>query len=55
MDSGLGNALGAGWSVKTQDDRGKYYEKHDDILRRMMEINKRAYYLIDFFDTKTIN
>lgn len=26
MDSGLGNVSGAGWVVKTQADRGKYYQ-----------------------------
>jgi hypothetical protein len=26
MDSGLGNTTGAGWTVKTQADRGRFYE-----------------------------
>ena len=26
MDSGLGNVSGAGWTVKTQADRGKFYQ-----------------------------
>ena len=99
MDSGLTNVSGAGYTVYTQEDRGKFYqnftlalveskasvgwhwfkymdydptdpkaelsnkdsnkgivtarfEPHEPIIRRMKELNRAVYPLIDYFDAR---